>query len=664
MLACLLSMAAAMADRESVDMLNGRLGIGEPTLRCLIVRHCRPDVPRWGTGLSRGIRRGAACYAAGMNALVKGCKQGFARLGPWVHELSPATWRADAMAGVLGALLVLPQGIAFAALAGLPPAMGLVASGLPCAVAALAGSSRHVMSGPTNATSLALGAMLVSLAAGDPHLLVPLALVLTLLVGLMQLALAVARLGVVANFISPSVMLGFTSGAAVLIAWYALGGLMGSAGRVQPVQAWRAGVSVSALLVGGLTLAVAVMGRRWWRRGPYMLVALAVGVVAAWACSQGAWIGGPMPLTVGSPPSAWPTWHAPWQGDWLNLATLQQLVPAAFALTIVALGQSIAIAKALAERSGQAVDLNRECMGQGMANVCSALGSGLVVCGSLNRSLPNLEAGARTPMAGVIAAGCLLALVALAGPLLAWIPLAGVSALLLVVAWGLIDRAAWRRLWQQERSELGVAAVTLLATLTVQLELAVLAGVMLSLVVYLYRSARPALRTMGFDSQRAKRPFVVLDDHPPGALPECPQLKLLRMEGSVWFGAVPHVAEHLRQLRDAQGQAGACQRHLLVMAKSMNAIDLAAADMWETERQLRREQGGDLYFHRPRPPVMAMWRRLGFIQRLGADHIFADKHQAIAAIVPRLDDAVCARCQVRLFDECSERSGAPLAPMI
>jgi SulP family sulfate permease len=162
---------------------------------------------------------------------------------------------------------------------------------------------------------------------------------------------------------------------------------------------------------------------------------------------------------------------------------------------------------------------------------------------------------------------------------------------------------------------------------------------------------------MGFDSQRMGRPFVVIDGAPGGMLPECPQLKLLRMEGSVWFGAVSHVAEHLRALRGPGASLG--QRHLLVMAKSMNSIDLAGADLWDNERIKRRETGGDLYFHRPRPQVLALWHRTGFLQRLGADRVFPDKHSAIANIVSRLDESVCANCTVRLFDECSTRPGAP-----
>lgn len=131
-------------------------------------------------------------------------------------------------------------------------------------------------------------------------------------------------------------------------------------------------------------------------------------------------------------------------------------------------------------------------------------------------------------------------------------------------------------------------------------------------------------------------------------LPECPQLKMLRLEGEVYFGAVPWVSEKLRELRTRRG----AQRHLLVMAKSMNFIDLAAADMWRQELTARRASGGDLYFHRPRPQVLDLWARLGFVDELGADHVFPGKHEAIGRIFQRLDPVVCSCCTVRLYEEC------------
>ncbi|MDQ6681469.1 MAG: SulP family inorganic anion transporter, partial [Pseudomonadota bacterium] len=265
----------------------------------------------------------------------------------------------------------------------------------------------------------------------------------------------------------------------------------------------------------------------------------------------------------------------------------------------------------------------------------------------LNRSLPNLEAGARTPLAAVFAAAWLLALVALIGPLLALIPMPAIAALLLVVAWSLFDFPGWRRLWIESRQDFAIGAATALATVTIRIEMAILLGTILSLVTYLYRTSKPQVRVMGFDSTEPARPFIVRADVPE-PLPECPQLKMVRMEGEVYFGAVSHVGDELRDLR-----APACApKHLLVMAKSMNFIDLPAADLWRAELASRRSAGGDLYFHRPRAPVLELWQRIGFLRELRPDHIFATKRIAIATIFDRLDRGICATCRIRVFEEC------------
>jgi sulfate permease, SulP family len=575
--------------------------------------------------------------------------------GPWVRELDRSSLRADAMAGLLGAVLVLPQGLAFAALAGLPPSYGLATAVLPCIVAALFGSSRHVMSGPTNTNSLAIAAMVTPLAAvGSPDY-IQLVLVLTVMVGLIQLAVGGLRLGALAHFISPAALRGFTGGAALLIAVHALKDVLGlpmPSGVAAPAalasMAQRLPVfNPSALAVGAATVMAALLWRRMWPRSPHLLVGMLVGTGVALLLARGVPMPGaaawPAVDVVGLVPQAWPRWQLPE----VDLGRLPELAGLAMALTIIALGQSYSIARVLSERSGHYVDANREFVGQGLSNVVGGLFSCYLSGGSLNRSLPNLQAGARTPLASVFSALWLLALVTLTAGWLAMIPMAAVAGMLLLVAWSLLDVPQWRRLFQLSRLEFGIAMATLLATLAIRLEFAIVFGTLLSLAAYLWRTARPAMRTMGFDTHAPGRPFVIADDNPQ-ALPECPQLKLLRMEGSVYFGATQHVAERLHALR----QGPQAQKHLLVMAKSMNFIDLAGEELWRNEMQLRRGMGGDLYFHRPRPPVTQMWQRTGFLDALGRDHLYPDKHTAIAAIVPVLDAAVCARCHIKLFDEC------------
>ncbi|MDI1236704.1 MAG: SulP family inorganic anion transporter [Polaromonas sp.] len=581
----------------------------------------------------------------------------FERLfGHWVHQVTPESLRADVMAGLLGAVLVLPQGIAFATLAGLPPEYGLYTAIIPCIIAALFGSSWHVMSGPTNANSLALFAMLSPLALAFSPGYIQMALAVTVMVGVMQWLIGALRLGSLANFISPAALFGFTSGAAVLIAVYALPDLLGlpaaaehgAAAVLRHVVAMARSVQPAALAVAGVTVAVALLVRRLRPSWPSMLAGLVAATALAWVWTR--YISAtPLPLrTVGQISTPWPKFAIP-SVSW---SALSELLGLAFALTIVALGQSISIAKAVAARSGQRIDANREFRGQGLSNIIGGFFSSYVSCGSLNRSMPNLEAGARSPLAAVFSALLLLGLVAVSAALLAQIPMAALAALLVLVAVSLLDLGRWRQLYSLSRTEFGVALATLVATVSIRLEIAILLGTLLSLMSFLYRTSKPAMRTMGFDSRAPDRQFVVLADaeHP---LPECPQLKLLRMEGEVYFGATQHVADTLHALRHARHP----QKHLLVMGKSMNFIDLTGAQLWEAELNARRAMGGDLYFHRPRPEVIHMWHTTGFTRLLGPEHQFADKRSAIATIFTRLDPAICRSCTARIFEECRSVPG-------
>ena len=583
--------------------------------------------------------------------------------GDWVKQVSRTTLRADAMAGLLGAVLVLPQGIAFATLAGLPPEYGLYTAVIPCIIAALFGSSWHVMSGPTNANSLALFAMLAPLSLAFSPAYIQLALAVTLMVGVMQWLIGALRLGMLANFISPAVLFGFTSGAALLIAVYALPDLLGLAasaqhnvvGVLRHVLTSLPMVQPAALAVGIITMAVALLLRRLRPRWPYMLGGLVVATALAWLWAHGLHIDVTQSSStlrmVGQIATPWPHFQVPR----ISWAEASELVGLAFALTIVALGQAISIAKTVALRSGQRIDANREFRGQGLSNMVGGFFSCYVSCGSMNRSMPNLQAGARTPLASVFSALLLVLLVAVSAPLLAQIPMAALAGLLVMVALALLDFARWRHLFAVSRTDFAVATATMVATVTIRLEIAILLGMILSLMSFLYRTSKPAMRTMGFDSRADDRQFVVLDHSTSNdavQLPECPQLKLLRMEGEVYFGATQHVADVLHALRH-QAQP---QKHLLVMGKSMNFIDLAGAELWEAELAARRAMGGDLYFHRPRPEVIAMWRKTGFTRVLGPAHQFPDKGTAIATIFKKLDPAICAQCTARIFRECE---GAP-----
>ncbi|NDY84306.1 SulP family inorganic anion transporter [Orrella sp. NBD-18] len=575
--------------------------------------------------------------------------------GSWIGIINRETLRADSIAALLGAVLVLPQAIAFATLAGLPAEYGLYTAIIPCAVAALFGSSRHVMSGPTNANSLALYAMLIPMAAAGSGRFIELALTVTILVGLIQLTVALLRLGTLANFISPSALMGFTSGAALLIALYALKDALGlvmpdvhgSIPTLVYISQHLSDTQSGPLLVASVTLVCALLFKKLNRKLPFMLIGIIAGTVCAYFINNStSSLGIPKVPQVGAIPAPWPEFHLP-TIPWSEAADLLGI---AVALSIIALGQSISIAKAVAAKSGQHIDPNREFLGQGLSNLTGGFFSCYLSCGSLNRSLPNFESGAKTPLAAVFSAIFLMILVAISAPVLSQIPMAGISGLLLLVAWSLLDVPRWIRLIKSHRREFGISAITMLATILLRLEMAILLGTLLSLLSYLHRTSKPAMRIMGFLTRQPDRPLEPLTVTQQKQIPQCPQILMLRMEGSIYFGATQHVSQTLLKLRE-QGNA---PTHLLVMARSMNFIDLSGAELWEQELQARRAAGGDLYFHRPRPEVMEMWQRTGFLDRLGHDHIFQTKEDAIKGIFDRLDRAICKTCQVRIFKECAE----------
>jgi len=584
-------------------------------------------------------------------------------LGSWTQDVTPQTLRLDVLAGLLGAVLVLPQAIAFALLAGLPAQYGLYTAIIPCIIAAIFGSSRHVMSGPTNTNSLALFAMLTPLAmAGSAHY-IELALAVTIMVGIIQTSISIFKLGSLANFISPAVLGGFTSGAAILIALHATGGALGisSAGVHGAGQTLMHYIhNLSTLNIAALTVAIGTAGvilalkKYLTGRWPFMLIGLVAGAfigVLLNLLPQHLHLG--LVQQVGHIPSPIPPFHLP-TVQWDRLPDLFGI---AVALSIVALGQSISIAKALGARSGQVIDPNREFLGQGLSNMAGGFFSSYVSCGSLNRSLPNLEAGAQTPLASVASALLLVLLVLVFGPFLAYLPMAGISALLLLVAWSLLDLPRWRTLWTQQRTEFLIAASTLVATVVLRMEIAILLGTLLSLLAYLNRTSKPAVRIMGFLSHDSDRQLLEVDPANQAKALLCPQLTMVRMEGAVYFGATAHVSTKLAELRET-AQA---PKHLLVMARSMNFIDLSGAELWEHERRARQQIGGGLYFHRPRPDVLKMWSKTGFDERLGTDHVFHTKDQAIASIFRRLDPEICRTCQVRAFAEC-RTAPAPTPP--
>jgi len=568
----------------------------------------------------------------------------------WWPRVNAATLKADALAGLVGAIVVLPQGVAFATLAGMPPEYGLYCAMVPAIVAALWGSSWHTVSGPTNAVSLVVFATVSPLAEpGSPHY-VQLVLTLSFMSGAMMLAMGLLRMGALVNFISHTVVIGFTAGAAMLIFAAQLHNFFGvEIGRgmsfLRTLEAFALqlpAINPWVLLVAVLTLVSGILARRYAPKIPYMIVAMLAGSLAAFALNAALGAERTGIRTLGALAGALPPLSHPDFG----LENLRKLLGIAVAVTVLGLTEAVSIARSIALRSGQRIDGNQEFIGQGLSNIAAGFFSGYPASASFNRSGLNYEAGARTPLAAVLSSLLLVVILLGVAPLMAWLPIASMAAILFLVAWGLISFESIRGIVRTSRSEMAVLAVTFAATLLMELEFAILVGVMLSLLVYLNRTSHPGMRSLVPDPRHETRKMTEVE----GNLQECPQLKILRIEGSIYFGAVNHVGAHFDTLREVSPG----QKHLLLMSKSINFVDIAGAELLAHEAARRRSMGGRLYFYSLRQPVHDTLERGGFIEEIGRENLFAGRHQAISGVFARLDRSVCERCTARIFLECRD----------
>ncbi|MEO8848908.1 MAG: SulP family inorganic anion transporter [Casimicrobiaceae bacterium] len=545
----------------------------------------------------------------------------------WRHRVTKLTLRADLLAGFVGACVVLPQGIAYATLAGLPPQYGLFSAIVPVIVAALWGSSWHQVSGPTNTMALAVFAIVTPLAipGSDPY--IKLVLTLMLMLGLIQLALGVARLGAMVNFISNTVIVGFTAGAGLLIIVGQIANFFGvtiaaDADIVQTgarlVGQWR-NVDPATLGVGVMTMAAAFAGRRFFPQIPYMITGLIAGTLLAWLLAR---FGIAHVRTIGALPSAIPQLSMPS----FDFADWRHLAPGALALTALALAQAVSVARAVATKSGQRLDGNQEFIGQGLSNVAGAFTSCFPTSGSFNRIWVNFEAGARTPLAAVFSGVFLLLLLLVLAPFAALLPFATMAGLLFIVAWGLIDFAQIRNIARTQSAEAWVLAITLTATLTIQLEFAILVGVLASFFVYLQRTTRPRVMRIAANPSTPESP----DGESATARR---QVDIVRIDGSLFFGATDHVRDRLDAVRVERPAA----RHVLLMLSGVNFIDVAGAELLAEFANALRQQGATLWMAHLRSSVREVLQRGGYLQAIGAQHAFDDEADALHAIHAEID---------------------------
>jgi len=555
----------------------------------------------------------------------------------WAKHTTPASARQDAMAGLTGAIIVLPQGVAYALIAGLPPEYGLYAAIVPAIIAALFGSSWHLISGPTAALSIVVFTTISPLAQVGTAAYISLVLTLTLMAGLFQLILSLARMGSLVNFVSHSVVVGFTSGAAVVIATSqiknALGLNLQSTGNF--ILNWIAvadniiATHLPSLVIAALTLATLIVIKRWRRKWPNMLIAMVVGSAATQALLLTSWSGVSEIALVGEIPSQLPPLSTPL----MTWDLLRQLAPGAMALGLLGLVEAVSIARSVATRSGQQIHGNQEFIGQALSNILGSFSSSYATSGSFTRTGVNYEAGATSPLAALFAAVFLALIVLLFAPLAAYITLPSMAAILLMVAWNLIDWHHIKIIYRAGKNEAMVFGVTFAATLLLPMEFAIYLGVLLSLVLYLRRTSQPNITALA--SGRGAKKLV---DAQRSNLPECDVIKIVRIDGALFFGAVDYVQTTLMAIP---------QKHVLIVASGINFIDLAGTELLANEAKRLAAKGGGLYLCNVNGRVIKPIIRNGHLSTIGKRHIFATKALALSTIDAKLSDHSCAGCENR-----------------
>ncbi len=569
----------------------------------------------------------------------------------WWPLVTKDTVKKDFLAGLTGAVIVLPQGIAFATIAGLPPEYGLYTAMVTPILAALFGSSRHLISGPTTAISIVVFSSISRYAEPGSPEFIQMALTLTFLAGAYQLGFGLARLGTLVNFVSHTVVVGFTAGAAILIATSQVKHVLGvDVPRGESfAHTWLdifhqlGSINWYVLAIAGGTLISAIVVKKISPRLPHLLLALVTGSIIALvldAQRHGVALVPAIPAHL--PPLSSPDF---------SLAAIQQLAPEAFAIALLGLIEAVSISRAIATKSHQRIDSNQEFIGQGLSNMVGSFFSSYAGSGSFTRSGVNYASGAVTPLSAIFAAVFLMLIVLLVAPLTAYIPVAAMGGVILLVAWNLIEFKQMKVLVRASRSETGILVVTFLATLFLELEFAIYIGVLLSLVIFLSRTSHPDIVTLAPNRDDAKGKLIDIETKP---VPQCPQLRIIRVDMSIYFGSVNHIENKLAKISEEQGI-----HHILLVLSGANFIDVAGAEMLVHEARSLQEKGGNLYFCGMKGKVWQFMAQGGFIREIGASQFFDTKPEAIAGIYKRLDKQRCETCVTRIFKECLEPEEKP-----
>ena len=536
-----------------------------------------------------------------------------------LRRYSAADLRYDFVAGLTVAAVAVPQAMAYGLAAGVDPVHGLYAAIVITAVGAIFDSSRQLINGPTNATSIAVLSATAMVAAEDKLAAV---ILLGFLIGLVQLGITLLRLGDLTRYISHSVVLGFTAGAGTLLVLDQMKNLlglsaMGGGGDHFLVRWWLTLTTGGAL--HGATLAVGlgsiglVVALRWVKSKlnlplfPEFLVA--VVVMAALTAALNLEAAGVR--VIGAVPAALPSFALP---EW-DLERARALSTSAVAIAILGLLEALAMAKGIAAHTGQRLDLNQQCLSEALANLVGSFFRAIPGSGSLTRSAINQQAGARTQWSGVWSAAAVALIMVLFAPYARFIPRAALAGILMVTAWRMVDKGALRYSIRATRFDAAIIGVTALSAVFVSIEFCILIGVILSFLLAVPRAGRMLLSE-----------FVVgesgwVRERLPGDTPD-PELLIYGLEGEMFFGAGPKLEAHLDEIED---RLDAHTRVLILRVKRARSPDAVGTHMLDAFVRRVQGRGVEVLICGVRDDLFRVFSVTGLVRSIGAAHVFREE---------------------------------------
>lgn len=542
--------------------------------------------------------------------------------------------RNDLVAGLTVAAVTIPQAMGYALVAGLPPVVGIYTALVTCAAAAVLSPSRYLVHGPTNAISIAVFSALSELGLSTVEQKLHAAIALSCMVGCLQVAFALFRAGDLTRFISRGVLLGFMVAAAVLITLTQIPHLLGSSGLYPySLQPYTVAVAAfTALLLFLLRLLAAWTGFRL----PDMFLALLGASLLVWCFGwdeKGV-------AVVGSIPSALPRPSVPT----LGLAELRQLSGPALAISILGLLEALAIARSLAMRENTAMEPNQQCLSEGVANLTGSLFGCMPGSGSFTRSAVNYSAGARTQVSSIFASLFVAAAVLYLGPLARYVPLSSLATILVVAAWRMVEWKDLGYFLRATRSDAAVVVVTALAGVLISVEFAILAGSILSVLLYMPRAARLYLSELVVTSEGVVRERTAAD-------PVCTRLAMFNLEGELFFGSAPSLEEAIQLMRLRITPE---TKAVLIRLKRVRNADATCLEILHRFVEQLVSRGVTVFLCGVRPDLAPALRRTGIVQLIGPERLFREQPdvwsstlQAVRAAYEVLGQDLCDRCPRR-----------------